>query len=252
LHARANQSMSAPCIARARVHTHTHIPLLCDASILGSRLLEASILLATPTTRNTCESLARMRSSAMDLHSHRNQTKRCTTSVSIQRKKTKFVRLVPKHTFVNVPPSLRAKDQKDQANKDEPSSNQRDCSTDGQAHAHSEGMTKKGGKPAPPDAHDHVTCYVINTRQRLGGQVRCDKWVAVWRRSLRTGEEQRAGGSVAGASPAQNRVRAAGVGWGDGRWHYACAFIHANPLRSGFASIRHRDDPTPRHTSRSR
>ena len=145
--------MSAPCIARARVHTHTHIPLLCDASILGSRLLEASILLATPTTRNTCESLARKRSSAMDLHSHRNQTKQCTTSVSIQqgekKKKTKFVCLGSKHMFVNVPPSLRAKNQTDQANKDEPSSNQRDCSTNGQAHAHSEGMTKKGRQASP-------------------------------------------------------------------------------------------------------
>ena len=115
--------------------------------------------------------------------------------------------------FVNVPPSLRAKNQTDQANKDEPSSNQRDCSTNGQAHAHSEGMTKKGGKPAPPDAHDHVIYYVINTRRGLGGQVPCEKWVAVWRRSLRAGEEQRAGGSTAGASPAQSRVRAAAV-WG--------------------------------------
>lgn len=127
--------------------------------------------------------------------------------------KTKFVRLGSKHMFVNVPPSLRAKNQTDQANKDEPSSNQRDCSTNGQAHAHSEGMTKKGGKPAPPDAHDHVIYYVINTRRGLGGQVPCEKWVAVWRRSLRAGEEQRAGGSTAGASPAQSRVRAAAV-WG--------------------------------------
>lgn len=49
-------------------------------------------------------------------------------------------------------------------------------------------MTKKGGKPAPPDAHDHVIYYVINTRRRLGRQVPCEKWVAVWRRSLRAGE----------------------------------------------------------------
>lgn len=49
-------------------------------------------------------------------------------------------------------------------------------------------MTKKGGKPAPPDAHDHVIHYVINTRRGLGGQVPCEKWVAVWRRSLRAGE----------------------------------------------------------------
>ena len=49
-------------------------------------------------------------------------------------------------------------------------------------------MTKKGGKPAPPDAHDHVMHYVINTRRGLGGQVPCEKWVAVWRRSLRAGE----------------------------------------------------------------
>lgn len=155
--------------------------------------------------------------------------------------KTKFVRLGSKHMFVNVPPSLRAKNQTDQANKDEPSSNQRDCSTNGQAHAHSEGMTKKGGKPAPPDAHDHVIYYVINTRRGLGGQVPCEKWVAVWRRSLRAGEEQRAGGSTAGASPAQSRVRAAAV-WGvvqaekkkkkgrGGHWHHARAFFHANPM----------------------
>ena len=74
-------------------------------------------------------------------------------------------------------------------------------------------MTKKGGKPAPPDAHDHVIYYVINIRRGLGRQVPCEKWVAVWRRSLRAGEEQRAGGSTAGASPAQSWVRAAGV-WG--------------------------------------
>lgn len=105
-------------------------------------------------------------------------------------------------------------------------------------------MTKKGGKPAPPDAHDHVIHYVINTRRGLGGQVPCEKWVAVWRRSLRAGEGaeswrlyswsltgaelgESSGCVGRGASGKERKKKKRGRG---GNRHNARAFFHANPM----------------------